>query len=199
MLRLALNVASTRVILVNGHEGTHAAGKVVGVGAVRTRMQLLGATVGGNNLLIQRNDFTNVKRYLFDSEPAAVHGWKDVKITSNTGESGNLGYFQFAGHKTSQASGLLISNNTIVKGHLVMAIGNGSDALRSGATITGNRSLDPTEFRRSNLHRSLITISRWSSVDISNNSNRVVANSRPFALNTDRSNATVGLNNWSGR
>ena len=26
MLRLALNVASTRVILVNGHEGTHAAG-----------------------------------------------------------------------------------------------------------------------------------------------------------------------------
>ena len=29
MLRLALNVASTRVILVNGHEGTHAAGKVV--------------------------------------------------------------------------------------------------------------------------------------------------------------------------
>jgi flagellar biosynthesis protein FlhA len=29
MLRLALNVASTRVILVSGHEGTHAAGKVV--------------------------------------------------------------------------------------------------------------------------------------------------------------------------
>jgi flagellar biosynthesis protein FlhA len=29
MLRLALNVASTRVILVNGHEGTHAAGQVV--------------------------------------------------------------------------------------------------------------------------------------------------------------------------
>ena len=29
MLRLALNVASTRVILVNGHEGAHAAGKVV--------------------------------------------------------------------------------------------------------------------------------------------------------------------------
>ena len=29
MLRLALNVASTRVILVHGHEGTHAAGKVV--------------------------------------------------------------------------------------------------------------------------------------------------------------------------
>ena len=29
MLRLALNVASTRVILVNGHEGPHAAGKVV--------------------------------------------------------------------------------------------------------------------------------------------------------------------------
>jgi len=28
-LRLALNVASTRVILVSGHEGTHAAGKVV--------------------------------------------------------------------------------------------------------------------------------------------------------------------------
>lgn len=29
MLRLALNVASTRVILVNGHEGAHAAGKVI--------------------------------------------------------------------------------------------------------------------------------------------------------------------------
>ena len=29
MLRLALNVASTRVILVNGHEGHEAAGKVV--------------------------------------------------------------------------------------------------------------------------------------------------------------------------
>ena len=29
MLRLALNVASTRVILVNGHEGEHAAGAVV--------------------------------------------------------------------------------------------------------------------------------------------------------------------------
>jgi len=29
MLRLALNVASTRVILVHGHEGSHAAGKVV--------------------------------------------------------------------------------------------------------------------------------------------------------------------------
>jgi len=29
MLRLALNVASTRVVLVNGHEGAHAAGKVV--------------------------------------------------------------------------------------------------------------------------------------------------------------------------
>ena len=29
MLRLALNVASTRVILVHGHEGTHAAGKVI--------------------------------------------------------------------------------------------------------------------------------------------------------------------------
>ena len=29
MLRLALNVASTRVILVHGHEGAHAAGKVV--------------------------------------------------------------------------------------------------------------------------------------------------------------------------
>ena len=29
MLRLALNVASTRVVLVHGHEGAHAAGKVV--------------------------------------------------------------------------------------------------------------------------------------------------------------------------
>ena len=29
MLRLALNVASTRVVLVSGHEGSHAAGKVV--------------------------------------------------------------------------------------------------------------------------------------------------------------------------
>ncbi len=154
---------------------------------------------GGNNLLIQRNNFTNVKRYLFDSEPAAVHGWKDVKITANTGEAGNLGYFQFTGNKTSQASGLSITNNSISAGHLTMEIGNGSDAVRAGATITGNRSLDPTEFRRSNLHRSLITISRWSSVNISNNSDRVVANSQPFALNTDRSSATVVANNWSGR
>lgn len=154
---------------------------------------------GGNNLLIQRNNFTNVKRYLFDSEPATVHGWKDVKITANTGESGNLGYFQFTGNKTSEASGLSITNNTIKAGHLEMEIGNGSDALRTGATITGNRSLDPTEFRRSNLHRSLITISRWSSVNISGNSDRVVANSQSFALDTDRSNATVGVNNWSGR
>ncbi len=154
---------------------------------------------GGNNLLIQRNDFTNVKRYLFDSEPAAAHGWKDVTITANTGESGNLGYFQFTGNKVSEASGLSITNNTISEGHLAMEIYNGSDAIRVGATITGNRSLDPTEFRRSNLHRSLITISRWSSVNISNNSDRVVANSQPFALDTDRSNATVGVNNWSGR
>ena len=29
MLRLGLNVASTRVVLVNGHEGTDAAGKVI--------------------------------------------------------------------------------------------------------------------------------------------------------------------------
>jgi flagellar biosynthesis protein FlhA len=29
LLRLALNVASTRVVLMNGHEGTHAAGKVI--------------------------------------------------------------------------------------------------------------------------------------------------------------------------
>lgn len=154
---------------------------------------------GGNNVLIQRNDFSNVKRYLFDSEPAAVHGWKNVTITANTGESGNLGYFQFTGNKTSEASGLSISNNTISEGHLAMEIGNGSDTLRAGATITGNRSLDPTEFRRSNLHRSLISISRWSSVNISNNSDRIVANSQPFALNTDRSSATVGFNNWSGR
>ncbi|CAB4956661.1 unannotated protein [freshwater metagenome] len=154
---------------------------------------------GGNNLLIQRNDFSNVKRYLFDSEPAPVHGWKDVTITANTGESGNLGYFQFIGNKTSEASGLSITNNTISEGHLAMEIGNGSDSLRAGATITENRSLDPTEFRRSNLHRSLITISRWSSVNISGNSDRVVANSQPFALNTERSNATVGVNNWSGR
>ena len=29
MLRLSLNVASTRIVLVNGHEGTDAAGKVI--------------------------------------------------------------------------------------------------------------------------------------------------------------------------
>ena len=29
LLRLALNVASTRVVLLHGHEGTHAAGKVI--------------------------------------------------------------------------------------------------------------------------------------------------------------------------
>ena len=29
MLRLALNVASTRVVLVNGHTGTNAAGQVI--------------------------------------------------------------------------------------------------------------------------------------------------------------------------
>ena len=153
---------------------------------------------GGNNVLIQRNDFRTVKRFLFDSEPAAVHGWKDVKIASNTGESGNLGYFQFIGNKTSAGSGLSITNNSVSKGHLTMEIGNGSESMRIGATITGNRSLDPAEFRRNNLHRSLITISRWSSVNISNNFNRVVPNSRPFVLDTARSNATIGVNNWSG-
>src|SRR3546814_5671962 len=29
LLRLALNVASTRVVLLHGHEGTHAAGRVI--------------------------------------------------------------------------------------------------------------------------------------------------------------------------
>ena len=29
MLRLSLNVASTRIVLLNGHEGTDAAGKVI--------------------------------------------------------------------------------------------------------------------------------------------------------------------------
>jgi parallel beta-helix repeat protein len=153
---------------------------------------------GGNNLLIQRNNFTNVKRYLFDSEPAPAHGWKDVTITANTGESGNLGYFQFMGNKVSMASGLSITNNTIVKGHLAMEIGNGSPALRVGATITGNRSLEPTAFRRNVLHRYLISISRWSDVTIANNSDRIVANSQPYAIDTSKSSINVGTNNWGG-
>ncbi|MGB0935027.1 MAG: flagellar biosynthesis protein FlhA [Alphaproteobacteria bacterium] len=43
MLRLALNVASTRLILSNGHEGTHAAGKVI---------QAFGNFVMGGNFVI---------------------------------------------------------------------------------------------------------------------------------------------------
>src|SRR5690554_7294274 len=39
LLRLALNVASTRVILLNGHEGGDAAGKVIKIGRAPSELQ----------------------------------------------------------------------------------------------------------------------------------------------------------------
>lgn len=43
LLRLTLNVASTRVVLLNGHEGTHAAGRVI---------EAFGNVVIGNNFVV---------------------------------------------------------------------------------------------------------------------------------------------------
>src|SRR5690554_7624819 len=39
LLRLSLNVASTRVILLNGHEGGDAAGKVIKIGRAPSELQ----------------------------------------------------------------------------------------------------------------------------------------------------------------
>ena len=49
LLRLALNVASTRVVLLNGHTGTHAAGQVV---------QSFGSVVIGSNYAVGLVVFT---------------------------------------------------------------------------------------------------------------------------------------------
>src|SRR5690606_12231806 len=43
LLRLALNVASTRVVLLHGHEGTHAAGQVI---------EAFGQVVIGSNFVV---------------------------------------------------------------------------------------------------------------------------------------------------
>ena len=153
---------------------------------------------GGTNLMIRRNTMTGVGRFVFDSEPAPVHGWSGVTITDNTGTAGSLGYFQFVGNAQSVATGLTISNNSITSGHYAIDITNGAPAARSGVTITGNRSTEPTEFKRSNLHRSLVSVARWTGVTITDNSDRVNANSRAYAIETPGSSATVSRNDWTG-
>lgn len=154
---------------------------------------------GGTNLTIRRNSISGVSRYVFDSEPAAVHGWSDVTITRNTVAVGSLGFLQYVGQRQSPASGLRITDNTITSGHLVVEVGNGSDSLRQGLTITGNRSLDPTEFRRTVLHRNLVTVNRWSGVTIADNQDRVHVNSQPFAVDASTSpGASVRGNAWAG-
>ena len=153
---------------------------------------------GGTNLMIRRNAMTGVGRFVFDSEPAPVHGWSGVTITQNTGTAGSLGYFQFVGNAQSLATGLTISNNAVTSGHLAIDITNGAPAARSGVTITGNRSTEPTEFKRSNLHRSLVSVARWTGVTITDNSDRVNANSRAYAIETPGSSATVSRNDWTG-
>lgn len=154
---------------------------------------------GGTNLTIRRNTINGVSRLVFDSEPAAVHGWSDVTITQNTVAVGSLGFLQYVGQRQSPASGLRITDNTITSGHLVVEVGNGSDSLRQGITITGNRSLDPTEFRRSVLHRNLVTVNRWAGVTIADNQDRVHVNSQPFAVDASTSpGAAVRGNAWAG-
>lgn len=153
---------------------------------------------GGTNLMIRRNTMTAVGRFVFDSEPAPVHGWQGVTITENTGTAGSLGYFQFVGNAQSIATGLTISNNSITSGHYAIDITNGAPANRVGVTITGNRSTEPTEFRRSNLHRSLVSVARWSGVTIADNSDRVHVNSRAYATETPGSTGTVTRNDWTG-
>ena len=153
---------------------------------------------GGTNLMIRRNAMTGVGRFVFDSEPAPVHGWQGVTITANTGTAGSLGYFQFIGNAQSVATGLTISNNSITSGHYAIDITNGAPANRVGVSITGNRSTEPTEFRRSNLHRSLVSVARWSGVTIADNSDLVNVNSRAYAVETPGSTATVARNDWTG-
>ena len=67
----------------------------------------------------------------------------------------------------------------------------------NGVTITGNRSEDPTEFRRSVAHRALISVARWSGVTIADNRDVVHVNSQPFAVDTPGSTATVARNVWA--
>jgi len=153
---------------------------------------------GGSNLMIRRNSLTGVGRFVFDSEPAPVHGWSGVTITGNSGTGGSLGYFQFIGTAQTVATGLTIADNSITSGHLAIKITNGSPTDRTGVTITGNRSLDPGEFRRSNLHRSLMSVGRWSGVTIADNSDRVHVNSRAYAIETPGSTASVARNDWTG-
>ncbi|MFM8971425.1 MAG: right-handed parallel beta-helix repeat-containing protein, partial [Actinomycetota bacterium] len=153
---------------------------------------------GGTNLVIRRNSLTGVGRFVFDSEPAPVHGWSGVTITGNTGTSGSLGYFQFVGNAQSIATGLTITGNSITSGHLAIDVANGSPVTRVGVTITDNRSTEPTEFRRSNLHRSLVSVARWSGVTIADNSDRVHVNSRTYAVQTPGSVGTITRNDWTG-
>ncbi|MFM8973170.1 MAG: right-handed parallel beta-helix repeat-containing protein [Actinomycetota bacterium] len=153
---------------------------------------------GGTNVAIRRNTIVGARRITFDSEPAAVHGWQDVAITDNTVTAGSLGFFQYIGQRTSVASGLTITNNTITRGHCTVEISNNADALRDRLVITGNRSTDPDEFRRSVLHRSLISVWRWSGVTIADNSDRVHVNSRTYAVSTPGSVGTVARNDWTG-
>jgi hypothetical protein len=152
---------------------------------------------GGTNLVIRRNSIVGARRFTFDSEPAAVHGWQNVTITDNTATAGALGFFQYVGQRSSVASGLSITNNTLTSGHLIIEIGNGSDSIRNGVTITGNRSEDPTEFRRSVAHRALISVARWSGVSIADNRDVVHVNSQPFAVDTQGSTAMVARNVWT--
>ena len=153
---------------------------------------------GGTNLAIRRNAIIGARRLTFDSEPAAVHGWSDVSITGNTVTAGSLGLFQYVGQRSSIASGLRIADNTITNGHLTIEISNGSGVLRSGLVITGNRSTDPTEFRRSLMHRSLISVWRWSDVTITDNVDLLHANARGLAIDAPGSVATVARNEWAG-
>lgn len=155
---------------------------------------------GATDLTIRGNTFGETARFLFDSEPTASQGWRNVTIDNNRGTSGKLGFFQFAGAKAVVGEQLTISNNVLTGGHFRIRLGNAADTLRNGFTFTGNVAQAGGRPFGGATANFLIGVTRWRNVTITGNSEYFsLVNGQPIhsaVKLTGVQNATVANNTW---
>ncbi len=147
---------------------------------------------GGSFVDIHHNDFSDVNRLLFDSEPAASQGFSYVNIHHNTGGSGGIGFFQFASGGKTMADHLTITDNVLSRGHFDTTLQNGQfladgvtpNSPRPGFVMRNNQALNlagNTAFGGT-YNKVLLGVGMWDGVTITGNSDYAKLNNKGVAI-----------------
>lgn len=157
---------------------------------------------GGTGVRIHHNEFRNVHRLTFDSEPGKNSGFSDVWIQNNTGGAGNLGYFQLDGAKKAMGEGLHITDNVLSRGHFnILITGGGQFGPRDTFEFRNNSAVN-TDGLNDPAGNNLITIHGWDGVAITDNheffslNNKGKITKKALQVGANVSNVTVLRNCW---